>query len=227
MVSNNELIAPSRNPDVGKRAVIDPVVAVDMKTVVPGSALVPDIESRRRNGGVAKEFFYWVGVTPSCPVQHVDIAGINFPKVNENLIDDPLRSGTKKRVPVIGAIVRLNEKAMKTLRERLPRTVIRFTDDEGEREEPGTGQNIGDVFRRPRRGHLITIPTAEEVAQRRATGRPTREYVPRPSDVPAARFMFAVYCSDQTRGNRGDVYPDPLETAGLRWPLELADELLS
>ncbi|MEY4534765.1 MAG: hypothetical protein RLZZ246_1083 [Planctomycetota bacterium] len=219
---------PSKNPDVGKPAVIAPPArGPEPKTKIAGASLVPDLDKRSKDGqSVLRQYRYWVGVTPSCPVEYLTLAGICFPKVNENLIEDPLRTNQKRRVPVIGAIVFLTEDKIRKMREVLPRTVIRFIDD-GEKEEPGTGQNIGDNFVRPRRGQRITIPTMEEIEQRKKAGKPTRQYVPHAGDEPAARYMFAVLCSDQERGSRGEYYPDTLETAGLEWPGELeADELL-
>lgn len=218
--------APKTNPDVGKPASVTPPTPAraTSKTKIAGSALVP---SKRSVTGRVRQYRYWVGVTPSCPVEAIDLAGINFPKVNENIVDDPLRTGEKRRVPVIGSIVFLTEDKIRRMRERLPRTVIRFLDDKGQRDEPGTGENVGDNHVRPRRGQLITIPSAEEIQARRAANRPAREYVEHPNDVPAARFMFAVLCEDQERGSRGDYYPDVLENTGLEWPDEIEDELLS
>lgn len=230
-MSTNKPQTSPKNPDVGKPAVaVPPVRASGAKTKIDGSQLVPDLNKASRNaGGVLQSYKYWVGVTPSCPVEHIDLAGINFPKVNENLVDDPMRTGQRRRVPVIGAIVFLTEDKIRKMRERLPRTVIRFYDnDQGERDEPGTGQNIGDNHRRPRRGEPITIPSADEVEQRRKAGKPTRQYIPNPNDVPAARYMFAVLCADQVNGSRGDYYPETLETTGLEWPGELElNELMS
>jgi hypothetical protein len=113
------------------------------------------------------------------------------------------------------------------MRDKLPRIVIRFTERRAIREEPGTGANMGDNYERPRCGHLITIPTAEENAARAKRGMPLRKYTPHPDDVPAARFMFAVLCDDQVNGSRGDKYPPPLEDTGLVWPDKIeADDLL-
>lgn len=182
----------------------------------PGRDLVPDLSKHRAS--VESTRFYWVGVTPDCPVRFVDLAGINFPAHNENLIPDPSRPGRKKRQPVVGAIVPMNAEKIDQIRERLARTVIRFTDDKGQKEEPGTGQNLGDLARRPRRGYLITIPREEDVAAREKAGRPTRRYMQQPGDQPAARYMFAKLCTNQTTGNRGDEYPDVLEQTGLDWP---------
>ncbi|HXI82133.1 MAG TPA: hypothetical protein VNM34_15100 [Verrucomicrobiae bacterium] len=220
-------LVPRTNPDVGRPAVAtlappQPTAApIASKTRIPGRELV--LEAGRHDASVGVEYRYWVGVSPSCPVQSITVAGIDFPKVNELLIDDPARTGQKRRVPVIGAIVFLDADRIRRLREQLPRTVIRFLDDGGEKEEPGTGQNIGDAHRQPRKGHVITVPSPEEVAQRRKDGTAINLYVPSRHDVPAARFMFAQICADQERGSRGEFYPDPLEVSGLDWPDELGD----
>lgn len=213
-------MARSKNQDVGM-----PAVAVrpgpekpPVRTHISGKSLVPDLDDLRSNAGISLQYRYWVGITPSCPVESIDIAGINFPKINENLVEDPMRTGIKRRVPVIGSIVYLTEDKIRRIRERLARTVIRFTEDPGEQDEPGTGQNLGDAHRRARRGQVITIPTSQEVVERRKAGKATRQYVPGPNDVPAARFLFAQLCADQVNGSRGDVYPETLETTGLEWP---------
>lgn len=218
------MVRTSRNPDVGMPAVVEapktpPPIA---KTKIAGASLVPDLDKSRKDGGVSRSYKYWVGVTPNCPVQYITMAGICFPKINENLVDDPMGGTIKRRIPVVGAIVTLNEVQMRRLLKKLPLTVVRFTDaDSGTQEEPGTGKNIGDVHQQPRRGQLITIPTKDEIDQRIATNKATREYTPQPNDVPAARFMFAQLCGDQERGSRGDFYPETLETAGLEWPDEM------
>lgn len=220
-------LPPSRNPDTGRPAVLGGAKPrIVAKTHIAGRDLVPDLAARGASAGVMREYLYWVGVTPSCPREHIDCAGINFPKVNENLIDDPMRTNRKQRVPVIGAIVRLTEDKIRRMREKLPRLVIRFLDDKGQHEEPGTGQNIGDNFQRPRRGQIITIPTDEEVKAAQERGKATRQYVMQRQDVPAARFMFAQLCADQEKGSRGEIYPEPLEVTGLEWPDEIDSEAL-
>lgn len=230
MEHDDNLIVPTQNPDIGKPATVEPRTSrLEIKTKIKGTALVPDI-SDRGGPGVLTEYRYWVGITPSCPVESLDLAGINFPKVNEELILDPLRTNIRQRVPVIGALVTLTKQRVELMRDRLPRTVIRFLESKGKQEEPGTGKNIGDVHMRPRRGHVITIPSAKEVEQRRADGKPTREYTFHKNDVPAARFMFAVLCANQEKGERGPEYPEPLEITGLEWPDELderTEDLLS
>lgn len=212
----------------GRRAKPPAPVAPETKTHIGGGALVPDLGAARERAGTLVQYRYWVGVLPDCPVESIDLCGINFPKVNENLIDDPMRTGIMKRVPVIGSIVWLTADKIRKMRDRLPRTVIRFLDEPEVVDEPGTGKNVGDVHRRARRGHLITIPTAAEVAERKKHGRSTRQYVPGPHDAPAANYMFAVLCADQRNGSRDETYPDVLADTGLSWPAELElDELLN
>lgn len=220
-------MAPRSNYS-GRRARVAPAEAPPAKTHIPASELVPDLGSARLRSGTLNQYRYWIGALPDCPVESVDLCGLNFPKVNENLIDDPMRTGIKKRVPVIGAIVFITAEKIRALRERLPRTVIRFLDEPEQRDEPGTGQNVGDVHKRARRGHLITIPTPEEVEARKKAGRSTRQYVPGPNDVPAANYLFAQLCADQQNGSREETYPETLADTGLVWPDELVlDELLN
>ena len=214
-MQTEELNVPQSNPDSGK-----PIPGRKNKSrTVSGASLVPDLGTA--GSGSVQQFAYWVGVTPSCPVEHIDLAGINFPKVNELILPDPMRTNQKRRVPVIGSIVWLSRDRLELMEARLRRTVIRFYDDGGQKDEPGTGQNVGDNHVRPRRGHLITIPSEEQIEQAKKAGRSIRRYVPQANDVPAARFMFAQLCSDQDKGNRGDVYPEPLEVTGLDWPEDL------
>lgn len=213
---------PDMNPDVGQPATLAAQEQEQQgKTHIGGSDLVPDLDKHKTQLGVARSYKYWVGVTPSCPRESVTLAGINFSKVNERLVQDPMRTGTKRRVPVIGGIVDIDERRVQKMRDKLKRTVIRFLDDGGQTEEPGTGQNVGDNHVRPRRGQIITIPTEEDIKQRLERGKPTNAYRPHPNDVPAARYMFAQICEDQERGSRGEYYPDTLETTGLWWPDEL------
>lgn len=182
---------------------------------VAGPDLVPSVE--RNRAAMLREFRYWVGTLPSCPREHVDLAGINFPKVNELLVPDRMHAEKKARVPVIGAIVHLSASKLEDIRERLTRTVVRFT-DHAVHEEPGTGENRGDPYQRPRRGHIITIPRAEDIAAAKRDGRAIPRYVPQNGDVPVARYLFMQLCADQQNGMHGSVYPDPLEVTGLEIP---------
>lgn len=224
------IIAPDSNPDVGQPAVARAPAgrripaAPEVKTQLSGDSLTANIGSLSDQQGLSRTYQYWVGVSPTCPVEFIDLAGINFPKVNEQLVPDPMRTGKKKRAPKVGAIVRLDESKIKLMRGRMARTIIRFLDDQGVQDEPGTGENIGDVAVRPRRGQVLTIPTEEEIQERRRQGKPTRAYTPNPKrDVPASRFMFAQLCPNQDHPERGEFYPDPLEVTGLSWPDSLDD----
>jgi len=183
---------------------------------ITAESLVPDWGDHAL-AGLAQTFTYWVGVIPSCPVESIDLAGIAFPKMNELLVPDPLRTNVKRRVPVIGSIVRLTYEHIQRMRERLPRTIVRLYDG-GQEQEPGTGQNVGDNHVRPKRGQLITIPSPELVEARRSRGKPIRLYSRQPNDVPAANYMFAILCKDQERGERSEHYPDTLNVTGIDWP---------
>lgn len=218
-----------KNPDVGRAAVPDhdpQAVASSMPvaTHFAGADLVPSAADLRGSGGVLRTFRYWIGMTPSCPLSSIDIAGVNFPKVNELLVPDPMGGHQRKRVPVIGAVVNLTERHVRKLRDRLKRTVIRVIDQPAVQEEPGTGLNVGDPVMRPRRGIPITIPTAAEIAERQAKGKPTRAYVADSRDVPAAHFLYAVLCADQKNGSRGSHYPETLDVTGLVWPDEIDEK---
>lgn len=183
------------------------------RVVASGEDLFPDLEDQ---AVVKKGYFYWVGAIPSCPVERVDLAGIDFPKINELIIDDPTRTGLKKRVPVIGSIVKLDKEKVEQIRERLKRTIIRFLS--GEKENMGGAKDLKDLHKIPRRGHLITIPTKEEIEARKKAGKPINKYIPREHDEPAAKYLFAVLCGDQEKPERGDYYPDTLDKTGLVWP---------
>lgn len=211
----------SKNEMVGKPAMFGANVEKPaVKAKINGRELLPNFAASG-NGAVQNRYKFWIGVTPNCPVDSIDCAGINFPKINEILMPDPMRTGLTRRVPVIGAIVELSEEKIRLLRERLPQIVMRITSDTGEKDEDGTGQNIGDVHRRPARGQLITIPTKEEIETRQKNGKPSRAYVRQPNDFPAVHYMFMALCADQQKGNRGEVYPDTLETTGIEWPDEI------
>jgi hypothetical protein len=179
---------------------------------IAAASLVPDLSKFAKDGTSATEYLYWCGLDPKAPVEYVNIAGLTFPKASELIVDDPLRTSTRKRIPVIGQLERVSLQAMTRLRDLLPRTVVRFYNSKEEREEPGTGKNVGDIHQRPSRGQLITIPTAEAIA------RGVQPYIPSKNDVPIARLIFMQLCADQVRGSRGEFYPDPVEVTGIDWP---------
>lgn len=196
-------------------------LAITTRTKVEGSALVPDLS--KRAASVARRFWYWIGVTPESPCDQIQVVGVGFCKVTE---DVSIVNGKTRRLPVIGQLVQLGEGEIKRLRERLPRTVMRMLPDKDGaevREEPGTGLNLGDAFIRKRRGHLITIPREEDAKAIEAQGRSAHRYEQGPYDQPAARYMFAQLCEDQENPRVGTAYPETLETTGLEWPGELKD----
>lgn len=188
---------------------------------IPGTKLVPDLESLRSS--IETSYAYWVGVLPSCPVEHIDVAGINFPKLNEDVSRDDVTNSTR-RVPRIGAIVRLTADKVKRIEHRLARTVIRFRPEPDQKNEPGTGENVSKMpHQRGRKGFLITIPTEEELRLRAERGLAARRYQQQPGDEPASRYMFAVLCENQAKPQQGMEYPEPLEVTGLEWPGDLTE----
>lgn len=189
------------------------------RTKIAGSALAPDL--RRHQAAVETSFWYWIGALPGCPSEHLDLKGIHFPKVMEKVSRGP--DGRTVRIPMIGSLVRLTELQIRAMRDRLTRTVIRFTPSE-EPRKTGAGASLGDQAEIPRRrGSPVTLPSVEEQAERARNGLPTHLYQQSPHDEPAARYLFAVLCHDQERPQRGDHYPEPLEVTGLEWPGELKD----
>ena len=193
-------------------------------TQIDGASLVPDFDSHAGRG-VTTEYAYWMGLTPACPAHQINVAGLNFPKMNEILIQDPNRTGKRQRIPVIGGLDKgVNSDHIAALRAVLPRLVVRFTEAAAgdQIEETGSGQNIGDVHVRVRKGFIITIPTAEAIAQAKADGRQVPRYIRKPGDEPAARYMYFKLCENQGSPLRGNECPPSIEEAGIFWPEELA-----
>lgn len=184
----------------------------ERKNFVPGTALAPDPE--RKRVAVTKEFYYWIGVLPDCPVDSADIGGINFPKINQLPIPDPTDRTKQKLVPVIGAIVVLDKQRVKRIIDKLPNTIVRLT-GETTRENKDTG-----TITTKRRGQLISIPTKEEVAELKKHKRRIRNYVPREEDEPIAKFLYMRLCPNQDKPGRGSEYPETLLEAGLELPPE-------
>lgn len=183
---------------------------------VGGADLTADVSGSSNSVGVAKRYRYWVGVTPDCPTEAIYLAGICFPKLNE-IVHVNKRTGRTERAGVAGALVWIDERQMRRMISNLPRTVVRFTGEPSFEEfDPKTGQTIQDL-ERPRRGHIITIPSRDEVEEAKKKNRLTREYTPRPgNDHPASKFMFAKLLEDGE--SRGQTYPDTLDITGLEWP---------
>jgi hypothetical protein len=179
---------------------------------VPGSALAAPLPA-------ASEVVlrtYWIGALPGLPVEHADIGGIHFPKIQEHVI--VTANGETRRIPKIGALVRLSREDIEFLIQRLPRTIVRFA--AGEHGDDATQRRGIDAVvgeQRRRRGLLITIPTPEEIEKRRQLGMPTHAYYREPGDEPVANYLFAALASDQQNPERGSYYPDPLSKTGMRW----------
>lgn len=206
--------APARSSRPKSRKVVG-------RRVVPPGQLSANIKDRGNRGGSTREYTFWVGVYAQCPTESINLAGVNFPKVNERLEPDPKRNGRKRRIPQIGALVKLTFDKIAAMRDKMSRTVIRFQNQPGQHEEPGTGDNIGDAAQRASRGRLITIPTDAEVGERRKNGYTVRRYVPDfDRDRDAADYMFCHLCDDQGRPERGNYYPESVSETGLVWPEE-------
>lgn len=192
-------------------------------TVFSPDQLAPDLDARR-NPTLSSTHYYWVGLLPKAPVTNVSLAGINFPIANQKLVDDPSSPGNKARIPVVGAILELNEHQILKLQDRLSRTVIRFTEARSVLDD-GIGEDIGDELP-VRKGFLITIPTEADQKALRERGKAVRDYVAHPNDEPIRDYVYAVPCSSIDEARRkaslGD-YPQPLSETGLEWP----DEVIS
>lgn len=178
-------------------------------STLKGADLVPNIDPKSIVTDASKLF--WVGLLKEAPVEDLSLCGISFPKMNEDLVQDPRDPIGKTRVPRFGAQTRLTKAHVTAIKERLRRTVIRFYTGPSLDHEPGTGVVTTEQPVR-RRGQVITIPTEAEVRAREEQGLPTNRYQPDPRDEPAARYVFAI------PGKRGDYVPQPLEQTGLEWP---------
>jgi len=192
-------------------AMIEP----DRAPRVAGSRLVPDLDKNRAS--ILTRYYFWLGVTPNCPTDGIDVCGVGFPKLTETV---QVAGQTTRRIPVVGHIVQLGEAEIRRLSERLPRTVIRMYADKTRQElldEAGVGLSVADSFTRKRRGQVLTIPREQDIKTIEAAGRPAHRYEQGPLDQPAARYMFAVLC-DQQNPRAGATYPETLEKAGLPWP---------
>ena len=201
-------------------------------THVGGELLVPKFDELPGVTG-GDEHAYWMGVTPDCPIAQINIAGLNFPKRNEIFMVDPINPGGQKiRVPAIGGLhKKVTQDHILALREVLPRLVIRFAAAQPEqKEEPGTGQNTGHVFKRGVKAELVIIPTPAQIVKAKKevekTGKNIR--IPRYSrdvgDRPAADFMFFKLCLNQEDPRRELTVPETIRVGGIFWPGDI-DEI--
>ena len=204
--------------------------ATPRRTQISGRDL--SIDTKKRGPAIEQSHWYWIGALPGLPVEGAHFGGQCFPKMEERVSKSS--DGSTIRSPVIGALVRLTADNVKRIRDRLPRTVVRWREEEPEEREDriglaettskgGSGKSVDAVTgdHQRRRGHLITIPTEAEIAAKRAAGRAANLYLPRAGDEPASRYLFALLCHNQEQPGRGDHYPAPLETTGLEWPGQL------
>lgn len=172
-------------------------------TRIRGKDLVPNIDTV--GAGTDRTIAYWVGLTPDAPMPSLTVGSVCFPQVTEKVQQGP--DGKTQRIPRVGGIHHLNAAGMRRLMDHVARTVIRFV----EQKDP-EGK---------RKGYAITIPSPKDVAELEKHGRPVKRYTPRPTDEPAARYMFALPCVDQDKPAPGHEYPDVLENTGLEWPDKL------
>jgi hypothetical protein len=157
--------------------------------------------------------YYWIGILPSMEgLSSIAIGGLSFPLIEE--IIGKTADGRTSRTPMIGALVNINKAKIEHVRECLSRLVVRWHQHKGVDRE---GNPIS------RRAEIIKIPKTADVDAMKAKGRALSPYYRRPTDEPAARYMFAVPCKNQDEGERGMNYPDCLETTDLKWPRKAAD----
>ena len=166
------------------------------------------------------EHTFWMGVTADCPTGQIDVAGLHFPKSEEQIVIND--AGRQVRVPVIGALNKTVTRVhFQELVRLLPRLVIRpsktITQD-------GSGQNIGGPIERAK-GRLIKIPDEAMIAGAASHGRKLDPYIKQPGDRPATEFMFFVHAPS---GKRGIEY-QTISDAGLEWPeaVKAVEDLLS
>jgi hypothetical protein len=159
--------------------------------------------------GISSEVWYWIGALPQCTGEGLDIGGMNFPKINEDVKPAGI-GGKTTRIPRIGALVKLNQDRVELIEDKLSRCVLRFTEPADEDQQ----NDAEDYTQRRRKGYPIRIPTEEQVKAG------SRRYVRGTHDEPAARYLFAQVCADQNNPVRGNAYPDNLEDAPelLAWP---------
>lgn len=188
-----------------------------------GSGLAADIHAH--DPGIETLAWYWIGAFPQCSGEGLNVGGINFPKINEDIRG---KGGKTQRIPRIGALIQLNRSQIEEIRKRLPRRVIRFTeplkpeefvtDANGDEKRLGHQTDPFDFEQRRRRGYPIRIPTKEQIERAQANGRTLPRYVRGKFDEPAARYVFAQLCDNQERPTRGEAYPPSLEDVDIDWP---------
>jgi len=183
-------------------------------TIIDPSRLAPDFENIP--GLItAKEFTFWLGLTSDCPCGQIDVAGLHFPRAEEDIVIN--EAGKQVRVPKHGT---LNNTVTKyhfdELIKVLPRLVIRFNKVV---ESDGVGENIGDPVQRAK-GRLIKIPSESMIAGASEHGRQLKPYIKQPGDRPATDFMYFNHCPERVRGLKYQT----ISEVGLEWP-EATEEI--
>lgn len=188
-------------------------------TKVDPSTLAPDFDNIPGEL-LADEHTFWLGVTADCPRGQIDVAGLHFPKSEEQIITND--AGNQVRVPKHGAVNRMvTRHHFEELVKVLPRLVIRPMSVV---HEDGSGENTKDPVQRAK-GRLIKIPDEKAILGASTHGRRLKPYVQQPGDRPATEFMYFVHAPDGHRGNTIQTIAE----LGLEWPavLQEVDDLLS
>ena len=146
---------------------------------------------------IAEEHPFWLGLTADCPINQLDIAGLHFPKSEEEIVTNP--AGRQVRVPVHGALnFHVNKKHFDDLVKVLPRVIIR-------------GAGAG--------GRKFIIPNEKNIADATTNGRVVKPYVRHPGDRPATDFMYFIHIPEKHRGREYVTISD----VGLEWPAALEE----
>jgi hypothetical protein len=184
--------------------------------IVTGDKLIPDLNDHKE--AMSEEVFFWIGLTMECPVENITIAGIRLSKTQERVVRSKSDPKKHDRFPVYGGIARMTRSRFDQFCEVMSRTVFRFHSTDPVIEEPGTGQNMGDVHTQARRGYPIQIPSAKLIAERKALGKGVRPYRASSLDEAAAYYVYARECQNQKRPQREQDQPATLDVTGIVWP---------
>jgi hypothetical protein len=186
------------------------------RVMVDGSKLIPDLNDHQE--AMSEEVFFWIGLTMDAPVEHITLAGIRVSKTQERVVRSKSDPKKHDRFPVYGGIARMTRQRFDQFCEVMSRTVFRFHSTDPVVEEAGTGQNMGDVHVKARRGYPIQIPSAKLIADRKANGKSIRPYRASGLDEAAAYYVYARECHNQRRPQREQDQPATLDKTGIVWP---------
>lgn len=183
-------------------------------TKVDPSRLAPDF-NKIEGDLEAKPFTFWLGLTADCPRGQIDVAGLHFPRVEEEIRTND--AGQQSRVQESGTINKtVNRHNFDELVRLLPRLVIRMTKVV---TEASAGRNTGDPIERSK-GYLVKIPDTKAFTDAAGSGRRTlKPYVKRPGDRPATEFMYFMHAPNGKREHEFQT----IAVAGLEWPAEIKE----